>query len=108
MFFFETGKVPSKVVNLVYNFQVSNGSITSAEESTVMSCSNYQMKYVWSESFIYLLGPRPLMYFTLFAVRVNVLEDDAAIDLPCMCLDTYGILLSRLTYMVKITTTTLY
>lgn len=96
--FFETGKPPSKFVKLTYNVQVSNGTYNSTEQNDTMICSNHQSKYIWSEQFLYLLGPRPLLWSTLFAVRVP--ENNVTIALPCLCHDVYDILLSRLTYMV--------
>ena len=92
--FFETGKPPAKFVKLTYNFQVSNDTYNS------MNCSNHQSKYIWSEQFLYLLGPQPLFWSTLFAVRVP--ESSIIITLPCLCHDVYDSLLSRLTYMVRV------
>ena len=96
--FFETGKPPSKFVKLTYNFQVSNSTYNSTEQNGTMNCSNHQNKYIWSEQFLYLLGPRSLFWFTLFVV--NVPENSITIGLPCLCHDVYDSLLSRLTYMV--------
>ena len=96
--FFETGKPPSKFVKLTYNFQVSNGTHNSTEQNGTMNCTSHQRKYIWSEQFLYLLGPRSLLWSTLFAVRVS--ENNITITLPCLCYDTYDSLLSRLTYMV--------
>ena len=95
---FATGKPPSKFVKLTYNFQVSNDTCNSTDENDVMNCSNHQTKYIWSEQFFYLLCPRALLWFTLFAVRIP--ENEVTIDLPCLCHDVYDNLLSRLTYMV--------
>ena len=95
--FFVTGRRPSKFVNLTYNFQVTT---KDAE-----SCSNSTSNYIWSDQFLYLLGPRPLLWFTLFAVIVR--EHSATIDLTelCLCNDVYGSLLSRLTYVTLLAKT---
>ena len=98
--FFVTGKIPSKFVRLTYNFQVSYVTDNSTdEENDVVSCHNQQSKYIWSEHYLYLLGPRALLWSTLFAVVVA--ENETTIELPCLCHDVYGNLLSRLTYMVR-------
>ena len=99
--FFVTGKTPSQFVKLTYNFQVLNedNNSTGDNESNVMNCSNHQTTYIWSEKFIYLLGPKPLITFTLFAVIVS--ENEVTIYLPCLCYDVYNNLLSRLTYLVR-------
>ena len=86
--FFMTGKIPSEFVRITYNYEVSYDA----------NCSSRQSKFFWSDNFLYLIGPRPLLYFTLFAVEVP--EGSITIDLPCLCRDAYTNLLSRLTYMV--------
>ena len=92
--FFVTGKPPTRFVRFRYNFQVSNGNISN--------CSNNQDTFIWSESFLDLLGPQPMRYFTLLAVVVP--EKTVTINLPCLCRVVSGnlpsSLLSRLTYMV--------
>ena len=88
--FFVTGKPPSRFVRLQYNFQVSNGSVSN--------CSNSQGTFIWSENFLDLLGPRPIVLFTLFAVVVP--DKSITINLPCLCHNVSDSLLSRLTYMV--------
>ena len=100
--FFVTGKNPSKFVRLTYNFQVSYGTDNQSTdgEDNVLSCYNHQSKYIWSDHFLYLLGPKALFWSTLFAVVVE--ENETPIKLPCLCHDVYPNLLSRLTYMVRI------
>ena len=104
--FFVTGKFPSKFVRLYYKFQVSND--TGAEqvgETNATSCSNHESIYIWSDHFLYLLGPRVLFRLTLYAVQVA--ENETTIELPCLCYDVYGSLLSRFTYMVMVIHTSL-
>ena len=94
--FFVTGEAPSKFVKILYNFKICNDFNDSVE--SIMNCSNYTSKYIWSESALYLLGPNTLALFTFFAVDTP--EITTTIDLPCLCHDAYDNLLSRLTYMV--------
>lgn len=94
--FFTTGKAASKFVKITYNFQT--GSNIQSIQDNITNCSNQQGKYVWSEAALYLLGPRPIFWFTLFAVSIH--ETDVTIELPCLCNDVYNSLLSRLTYLV--------
>ena len=91
--FFYTGEAPSKFVRLLYKFKVSNDVNDSFE--LVENCSNQTSKYIWSDSALYLLGPHALAWFTFFTV--NVPEISITIELPCLCNDDHGSLLSRLT-----------
>lgn len=95
--FFATGETPSTFVKLLYNFQVSN-STNNLKEFDYVECSNTTTAYIWSESALYLLGPRTLVWFTFFAISTP--EISVAVQLPCICNDVYSDLLSRLTYMV--------
>ena len=97
--FFATSKTPSKFVKLYYKFQVSNdtGAVLFGENNTT-GCANHESIYIWSDHFLYLLGPSMLFASTLFAVDIT--ENETTIELPCLCYDVYGSLLSRLTYMV--------
>ena len=63
-------------------------------------CINDQKKFIWSSSALYLLGPKPLFWLTLFAVHVR--ESSITVNLPCLCSDVYDDLLSRLTYLVSV------
>ena len=92
MYFFVTGEAPSKFVRLVYSYQISNDSNNSTD---VVSCFTQQSKYVWSEHFLYLLGPRALLWSSFFAVGIT--ENEVTIDLPCLCQNVHSNLLSRLT-----------
>ena len=96
--FFYPGVAPSRFVKLTYNFKVS-GKIGESGRSY---CSNRTRTYVWSVAALYLLGPRTLAWLTFFAVDLP--QTLITIDLPCLCLDDYDYLLSRLTYMVRIIT----
>ena len=95
--FFKTGEGVSQFVKFTYNFQVSNNSNSSSEDDSII-CTTHQTTYIWSTSVLYLLGPGPLFWLTLFAV--NVPEASATIELPCFCTDSYADLLARLTYLV--------
>ena len=94
--FFYTGEAPSKFVRLLYKFTVSNDVNDSVELND--NCSNHTSKYIWSDSALYLLGPQTLAWFTFFTVDVP--ENSATVNLPCLCYTDYNSLLSRLTYMV--------
>lgn len=92
--YFVTGEIPTVFVKIIYDFQVSDTS-----DDNVMSCFNHQTTYIWSQKLLYLLGPRPLFWYTHFAVHIPE-NKFIIINLPCLCRDVYGHLLSRLTYMV--------
>ena len=94
--FFATGKFPSKFVWLYYWFQVSSdtGAVLVGENNTT-GCTNHESIYIWSDHFLYLLGPRALFTSTLTAVVVA--EKETLTELPCLCYDVYDSLLSRLT-----------
>ena len=96
--FFTTGKAASKFVRITYNFQISNGSNVTDDYDSPNCSSHHHSTYIWSESSLYLLGPKSLYWFTLFAI--NVQRVDVSIQLPCLFHDVYNTLLSRLTYMV--------
>ena len=95
--FFYPGVAPSKFVKLTYNFKAP-GEIGESDRGY---CSDRTSTYFWSDSALYLLGPRTLGLFTFFAVDLP--ETYVTIDLPCLCYDDYDYLLSRLTYMVWMT-----
>ena len=100
--FFPTGEFPSKFVRLYYRFQVSNdtGAGQVDQENNTTGCCNHESMYIWSDHFLYLLGPTALFASTLFAVDIT--KNETTIELPCLCYDVYGSLLSRLTYMVLV------
>ena len=50
------------------------------------------------QKLLYLLGPESLYWYTLLAVDIP--EYGITINLPCLCHNVYGNLLSHLTYMV--------
>ena len=91
--FFSTGEDPTKFVKLIYSFKVSDSTTNS-----VAHCSNKTTTYIWSDSALYLLGPT-LVWSTFFALDISGYR--ITIDLPCLCFDEYGKLLSRLTYLVQ-------
>jgi len=95
--FFKTSQIPSDYVILTYNFKVSKNIPNSTRKSEI-NCFSQQRKYIWSDNFLYVLGPQVLFWFTLTVVEVR--EGSATIDLPCLCHDVYNEYLSRLTYMV--------
>ena len=94
--FYVTGKATSKFVKITYNFQTSSNNMQSIQDNVTNCC----ITYVWSETALYLLGPKMMKYLTLFAVNID--EVDVTIELPCLCNDVYNSLLSRLTYLVCI------
>ena len=99
--FFRTGKHPTRYVKITYNFLISDpvNSSNETEENFDYNCTSFQNVYIWSESPLYLLGPKPLFWFSLFAI--NVPEASVTIELPCLCRSAYNRLLSWLTYMVS-------
>ena len=98
--FFVTSKGPSAYVKLNYKFKsIAQGQGNSTVlENEDFNCTNHQTTYIWSESVLYLLGPRPLYFLTLFAV--NVSRVSVTIELPCLCSEVQFDLLARLTYLV--------
>ena len=108
--FYRTGKYVSTFVYITYSAPIGispNPNQTNSDTTeldlddvdTDINCTNHQAVYIWSESPLYLLGPKSLFWFTLFAI--NVPETSVAIELPCLCADEYYELLSRLTYLVS-------
>ena len=112
--FFRTGKDPSKFVKITYHFQLDleMPNSTNNTNSTILvedyednitsysNCSNQESTYIWSESALYLLGPKSLFWYTLFVV--NIPEISIIIDLPCLCNGANESLLNRFTYLVRI------
>lgn len=102
--FFSTGHSPARFVRITYKFQIPFYINDSDENDTYSgtnendTCSSVQRLYYWSASPIYLLGPKPLMCLTLFAVIVQ--EENVIIELPCLQANNQKALLSRLTYLV--------
>ena len=101
--FYRSGKHVSKFVYITYNAPFGMSSNESYNTTDLLiadnNCTNHQAVYIWSESPLYLLGPKPLFWFTLFAI--NVPETSVTIESPCLCTDEYYKLLSRLTYLVS-------
>lgn len=98
--FFKTGRGPSKFVKIIYHFQVSNNTNDAvAVDNNTSSCFSQQSTYIWSDSALYLLGPKPLFWYTLFAV--NIPETSVTVYLPCLCNGVNESLLNRLTYLVR-------
>ena len=107
--FFETGKAPTKFVRITYKFQIllpvdnytNHTNITiNDDDDNEFSCFDTQKIFIWSISALYLLGPAPLFWQTLFAAYIP--ESSITIHLPCLCNDAYDDLLPRLTYLVCI------
>jgi len=99
--FFSTGQGVAKFVRITYNSYISesNNFTNNFTEDDIINCTMRQSLYIWSDSPLYLLGPEPLFWFTLFAV--NIPEAKVAIDLPCLCKEDHDRLLSRFTYLVR-------
>ena len=106
--YFKTGKPPTEFVKITYKFKVllpvanstNNTAMYYGNDDDEFTCVENQTKFIWSSSALYLLGPKPLFWLTLFAV--NIRESSVTIHLPCLCSDVYDDLLSRLTYLVGI------
>ena len=110
--FFKTGKPSTEFVKIDYKFKIlmnagNNASYNITNDTTAyfdddeleLTCINDQRLFIWSSSALYLLGPEPLFWMTLFAVHVP--ENTLTIQLPCLCNNTYNHLLSRFTYLVR-------
>ena len=102
--FFRTGEDPSEFVKITYRFQLempnsTNNTNSNDEDNITSNCFNQESTYIWSESALYLLGPKSLFWYTLFVV--NIPEVSITIDLPCLCNGANGSLLSRFTYLVR-------
>ena len=114
--FYKTGKPSTEFVKITYKFKVlisvdKNISNDSTEtyyyyydddddiDGDKYACVDDQRLFIWSSSALYLLGPGPLFWLTLFAVHVP--ENDLTVHLPCLCDTAYGDLLSRLSYLVR-------
>ena len=115
--FFETGKSLTEFVRITYKFTIllpvdyysnnsSNITTDYENEDGEFACIDSRKKFIWSNSALYLLGPEPLLWQTLFAVHVR--ESSITIHLPCLCSDVYNDLLSRLTYLVSLKCVWLY
>ena len=99
--FFDTGKAPSKYVKITYNYlssTLTNGS-NDIVDNNITNCTSHQTTYIWSESILYLLGPKPLFLLTLFAIDIP--KATLSIKLPCLCEDVQFELLGRLTHLVR-------
>ena len=102
--YFKTGKTFAEFVKITYKFMLpvtnsTNDTIYYGNDDGEFTCVENQKKFIWSSAALYLLGPKPLFWLTLFAV--NVRESSIIIQLPCLCSDVYDDLLSRLTYLVS-------
>ena len=106
--YFETGRTFTEFVRITYKFTVllpvdnhssSNNATDYDDEDSEFACIDSQKEFIWSSSALYLLGPEPLFWLTLFAVHVT--ESGITIHLPCLCSNAYDDLLSRLTYLVS-------
>ena len=102
--FFKTGRHVSKFVYITHIVKIGISSSQSNntdldDVDAGINCIDHQTVYIWSESPLYLLGPKPLFWFTLFAINVH--ETSVTIELPCIYGDVYYDLLSRLMYLVS-------
>ena len=106
--FFNTGTAETKFLKITYEFELqkvlnatnNSSNNVSATNSSLHNVSGAgEIEYIWSQSSLYLLGPKALFWFTLSAV--NIPESSVTIQLPCLCYSNYRNLLSRLTYMVS-------
>ena len=121
--YFETGETITEFVKITYRFgiplQVENETnkydTTTCQNNTRMcynhdenefTCAENQKTFIWSSAALYLLDPKPLLWLTLFAVHVH--ESSITIHLPCLCSEAHDDLLSRLTYLVSNSITTLF
>ena len=98
--FYRTGRSPAKFVKITYKFQIPglNDSHNNKTYNSSIKCSSIERTYYWSTSPIYLLGPKPLMYLSMFGIIVQ--EENVIVQLPCLKSNDQKVLLSRLTYLV--------
>ena len=104
--YFKTGKPFTDFVRITYKFKILLPVTNSTNDTTIdyryddgeLICIDKQKLFIWSSTALYLLGPEPLFWLTLFAV--SRYESSITVDLPCLCNDVYDDLLSRLTYLV--------
>lgn len=59
--FYRTGHSPARFVRITYKFQIPAHN-NDSENKNESSCIPTERLYYWSESPVYLLGPRPLYY----------------------------------------------
>lgn len=65
--FFKSGEDPSVFVKITYHFQLPRRIPTI---DSIINCINQTSTFIWSESALYLFGPRPLFWYTLFALNI--------------------------------------
>ena len=95
--YFKTDGGTTDFVKITYRFQILKE--LDSNDTSESNCSARQRQFIWSQSALNLLGPRPLYWLTLFAV--NVPDASVTIQLPCLCFGFADKLLSRLTYLVS-------
>lgn len=99
--FFANG-LETDFVKITYEFEAcdfTENSTCNIQENDNMNCCNQSELYIWSNSFLYLLGPEPLFYLTFTAI--NVRTSDVILQLPCLDTNEYSDLLLQLTFMVS-------
>lgn len=92
--FYKTGEDPAEFVKITYHYQVAN-----ATDENNMTCFAQRSVYFWSASPSFLLGPKPMFWFSLLAV--NPVQSSVTLKLPCLQGNFEENLLSRLTYLVR-------
>ena len=95
--FYKGGK-DTEFARLYYEFTTYD--CTSNESYDRIEKNYYSSQYIWSSSFIYLFGPDPLFYSSIYVIFFPV-DTNITIHLPCICEDKYEDLLSTLTSMVS-------
>jgi len=96
--FIPTGEDPSHFVIITYKYSFCE-QLDSSGDADYMRNERHST-YIWSDTAFYLLGPEPLYWFTLSAVKIH--QKSITIVLPCLCQKEFCSLLSRLTYLVSI------
>ena len=102
--FFRTGEDPSEFVKITYHFQLSSNSFNDTNSTDAVvddnsTCFNQTSSFIWSDSAIFLFGPRLLLWYTLFAI--NIPETSVSVHLPCLCNGANESLLNRFSYLVR-------
>jgi len=92
--FYQSDDDPAQFVKITYQYQVLDTNDTDNN-----TCNNHTIQYFWSTSPIFLLGPGPMFWLSLFAIYPP--ETKVNIQLPCLQQDSKRKLLSRLTYFVS-------
>jgi len=92
--FYRTGEDPTEYIKITYLFQIPSGDPSDSNNT----CVAIDRSYIWSTSPVFLLGPKALLFLSLFTISVN--EESVTVRLPCLQETAQREFLTRLTYLV--------